>query len=162
LDWQVNEAPRDSLIASAGRRWNSPPEPMVSGLELFSGLEPDRLAGRDVGDLTGARVAANAALSWLHYEHAKATKFDAFASLQGGLHRFKQRFDRSFRFDLWNAGLLGDSIHDIKLDHIGLRSRFSLIARLGKACIIRSRVGPVNAEVVAKVLSSKVKFALED
>ena len=50
-------------------------------LEVFARLEPDGPARRNANFLTGPRIAADAALSRFHLEHAKSTQFNAIAAL---------------------------------------------------------------------------------
>jgi len=86
-------------------------------LKFFAGFEADSFAGRDVGYFSRSRIATNAALARFDDEHAKSSQLDPLAALQSILHRLEQRFDGSLSFDFWNAGLVGNMIYNIKLDH---------------------------------------------
>jgi hypothetical protein len=90
-------------------------------LKFFAGLESNRLARRNVGDLSGSRIAPNTALTRFDHEDAKSAQLDSLAALQSFLHRLEQRLDRYLGFNFRNAGLVGNLIHYIKLDHFSLR-----------------------------------------
>jgi len=81
------------------------------GLQFFAGLESDRLARWNVGNLAGAWIAPDAALAGLNDENSKPSQFNPLAALQSVLHSFKQRLDRYFRFDLWNSSLVCNLIY---------------------------------------------------
>jgi hypothetical protein len=93
-------------------------------LEFFAGLKTDSLAWGDVCHFSGSRVTAHAALTRLNDKHAEAAQLYALAALQGVLHRFKQSFDCDFSFDFRDAGLIGDLVYYVELDHISLRFFF--------------------------------------
>src|SRR2546425_1170878 len=92
-------------------------------LKFFSWLKPYGLARRDVGHFSRSRITPNAALTRLDHEDAEPTQLDTLAALQSLLHCLEQGFNRYFGFDFRNARLVGNLIHNIKLDHFSLHSR---------------------------------------
>src|ERR1039458_2052772 len=88
--------------------------------QLLARLEPDREAGRNLHFLGGAfRVAADAAVSGLHEEHAEAAQLDALAARQRLAQHVDDRLDGCRRFLAPDAGRLRDRVDDVVLDHVG-------------------------------------------
>src|SRR6185503_11612002 len=120
-----------------------------SGLKFLAWLESDSLSGWNVCDLTSARIATHAPLARLDDEHAETAKFDPLASLQRRFHRLEQRLNCDLGLDLWNAGLVGHLVDDIKLYHVSLRSGKSLIC-LAKGCHYRGALGRVSRRLARR------------
>ena len=88
--------------------------------QLFTRLEPDREAGRDLHFLGGAfRVSADAAFSAFHEEHAEAAQLDALAARQRLAQRVDDRLDGLRRLLAPHAGRSRDRVDDVFLDHLG-------------------------------------------
>src|SRR5207249_10834368 len=68
------------------QRERGPTDRLSDVLEVFAGFEANSPARRNADFLPSARVAADAALAWLHLEDAKAAKFNAFAALHRNPH----------------------------------------------------------------------------
>src|SRR5262249_47542254 len=91
-------------------------------LKFLAGLEPNRLARRNVHLLPGTRIAADARLARLYIENAKAAQLDAASAAERILHGLKYGFDRLLRLGPRNVGFLYDGIYDVQLDHSALRA----------------------------------------
>ena len=79
---------------------------LLEQVKLLAWLEAHGLSGSD-GDLSpGARIAADSGLAGLDGEDAKASEFDAVATAQGLLHRFKNGVHGGFCLGPWKAGAL--------------------------------------------------------
>jgi hypothetical protein len=96
--------------------------PRLSGnrLQLFTWLETNCLAWRDIYLLAGARVAADTRLAGLDVEDAEAAELYPAAPAQGVLHAFKDRFYGLFGFRARYVCTGDDRVHDIELDHARL------------------------------------------
>lgn len=105
-------------------------------LKFLAGLETDRLAGGDRHFLSSAWITPYAALARFDDKDPKAAEFNAVPARQRFLHRMKQCVNGLFGFQLGDAGLLGETVDDIKFDH-GRDLRFG--------CLIRWRLSLENS-----------------
>ena len=94
-------------------------EVLVEEVQLFTGLEPDGLAGSDADLGASPRIAADAGLAWLDGEDAKAAKLDPVARDEGLLHGFEDGINSGLRFGSGKTGPLDDSLDEILLDQEG-------------------------------------------
>src|SRR6267143_193809 len=90
-------------------------------LELFTGLEADGFAGRNVDFFTGAGIAADAGLAGLDAENAKAAELDALAAAEGPLEGFEDGFDGLLGFGAADVRRGDDGVYDVQLNHTSLR-----------------------------------------
>src|SRR5688572_5538381 len=86
--------------------------------KFFSGLESDRIAGRDFNFDAGLGIAANSFLALLHLKDAKPTQLNALAFGQRPTQSFDHRIDGLRGLDAGDIGNLRDLVHDISLDHL--------------------------------------------
>ena len=86
------------------------------GVEFFTGLESNRLAGGDADLGASAGVAADTCLAGPDAEDAKTTKFDAFALGESLLEAFKHCVDGRFCFGARQASALDHVMDNILLD----------------------------------------------
>src|SRR6185503_6676295 len=86
-------------------------------LQLFAGLEADRLAGRDRHLDARLRVAPDAALAIAHLEDAEAAQLDPLAARQRVLDRVEDGVDRFGRLDARDVARVGDAVDDVRFDH---------------------------------------------
>jgi hypothetical protein len=89
---------------------------LIDELKVFAGLEADGLAGGDAHLGTGARVAADAGLSRLYGEHAKAAQLDAVTVGERGLHGLEDGIDGRLSLDAWKPCAFNDPLNEILLD----------------------------------------------
>ena len=94
-------------------------EVLVEEVQLFTGLEPDGLAGSDADLGASPRIAADAGLAWLDGEDAKAAKLDPVARDEGLLHGFEDGINSGLRFGSGKTGPLDDSLDEILFDQEG-------------------------------------------
>jgi hypothetical protein len=118
VDWQMGDGSTASelQVTPAGIRHGS-----ELALKLLTGLKSYRLPRGDISHFSRSRIAADASLTGFNNENAEATEFYALAALKRRFHRFEQRLDRDFSFDLGNARLVCYLIDYIELDHFALR-----------------------------------------
>jgi len=90
-------------------------------MQLFAGLEADRLAGGD-GDLgTRSWVAAYAGLARFYGKNAESAKLNAVARDEGRLHALEDCVYCGLCFRSWQAGTLNNPLYKILLNHLGRR-----------------------------------------
>ena len=93
----------------------------LEALELFSGLEADGFAGRNVDFFPGAGIAADAGLARLDAEDAKAAELDALAAAEGLLERFENGFGGLLSLGAADVRRGDDGVYDVQLNHTSLR-----------------------------------------
>jgi hypothetical protein len=93
-------------------------------LQVFAGLEPNGLAGRDVHFRAGSGVPADARFPRLDRKYAKTAQLNPIIGLQGIFHAIEDGIDRLFRFRLAHSRPLNNLIHEIEFDHWNLRISF--------------------------------------
>jgi hypothetical protein len=82
-------------------------------LQLFAGLEADRLARGNGHFFAGSWVSAYATLSWLNNKNAKAAQLNSLTSRERCLHRVEKGIHSLFGFHLRNAGLIRHTVDDV-------------------------------------------------
>src|SRR5258706_591294 len=73
--------------------------------------------GRRTGGGSGAEVAPDPLLAWLHLEDAEAAQLDPFSAAHRLLHGVENRLHRHHRLDARDIGVSSHVINDIGLDH---------------------------------------------
>lgn len=101
---------------------------LVEDVEFFAGLEAHGFAWGDGDFGSGAGIAANAGLAWLHGEDAEAAKFNAVALHEALLHGFEDGIDCRLGLGPDQPGTLYDSLNQILLDHLALACFRALLA----------------------------------
>src|SRR5438874_2178518 len=86
-------------------------------LEVLARFEADGAARRDAHFLAGPGITADAALTGLNLEYAKATQLDSLTTLHREPHRLEHGVDRHLGLDLGDIGDARHLIHDVDLDH---------------------------------------------
>ena len=91
----------------------------VQQMQLFAGLEPNRLSrgDRDLG--SSPWIAANAGFSRLDGKDAETAKFNAVSCDECLFHAFEDSVHRSLCFCTWQAGALNNPLYKILLYHSG-------------------------------------------
>jgi len=87
-------------------------------LQLFTGFESHRFAGRDSYLDAGLGVAAHTALAIADLEDTKAAKFDALALAESVLHLFEDDLDCVSGLDPRNVRGLCYAIDEVGFDHV--------------------------------------------
>jgi hypothetical protein len=90
-------------------------------MELFAGLEADRLAWSDGDFGTCPGIAADAGFTWLYGEDAEAAQLDAVARDESLLHAVEDGVHCGLCFGPWQSGTLNNPLYKILLNHLGRR-----------------------------------------
>jgi hypothetical protein len=86
-------------------------------MELFTGLEANCLAGRNLHLGASSWVATDAGLSWFNGKNAESAELDPIARDEGALHALEDSVYRGLCFCSWQAGSFNHPLYEILLDH---------------------------------------------
>jgi hypothetical protein len=100
-------------------------------LKIFTRLESNRFAGRNVDFGASARISADARLAGFHVKDPKTAQFDAVALGEGLLHGFEDGLHRDFRPSFGDTGASYDLRYDVELNHANLLKTGILIVDMG-------------------------------
>jgi len=89
----------------------------LQGLQVFAGLEPHCLSGRDVHFGTCSRISPDPSLAGLYRKHPKAAQLNPIVSFQGIFHAVEDGIHGLFRLRLANTRALDDLIDEVEFDH---------------------------------------------
>lgn len=102
----------------------------IEGVQLFSGLEANRLAGCDADFGSGSGVAAYAGFTGTDAEDAETAQFNAVAGSQGILEALEDRIHSSLSLGSRQACPFDDVMDNILLD----QNRSPLVEEFFCAC----------------------------
>lgn len=97
-------------------------------LQLFSGLEANRLARRDGDFDSGFGIPSYATLAVADLKDAESSKLDSLASRQCQLHLPEDGLDGLCRLDSRDFGGLCDAVYEVGFYHVGSKRRRSVAA----------------------------------
>src|SRR5262245_968583 len=86
--------------------------------ELLSGLETDRVAGRDRDFDARLGIAPDSALASLDLEDAEAAQLDAVPGAQRGAHGLDHGLDRGGGLGARDRSQIDDEVDDVRFDHV--------------------------------------------
>jgi hypothetical protein len=86
-------------------------------LQVFAGLKPHGLSGRNIHFRTCSRIAADPGLAGFDREDAKAAQLNPIVSFQRVFHAIEDGVDGLFSLRFADARSLNDLIDKIEFDH---------------------------------------------
>ena len=104
------------------------------GVQLFAGLEANRLAGSNADFGAGTWIAPDAGLACADAEDTKSAQFDAFASGESLFQSLEDRVDGGLRLGSGQTGALDNVMDNVLLDQGGTSLDHSKKSTASYAC----------------------------